>query len=265
MRHLDLFTGIGGFAYAAQQVWDKDYEPIAFCEIDKFCQKVLKKHWPDVEIINDIRKIKKNRWGKIDIITGGFPCQPFSVAGKRRGENDDRYIWPEMHKVIELVQPTWVICENVTGIIGLALKQVLSDLENIGYDFPRTEEGRPIVFTIPACALNAPHRRIRIWVVAHSTSNGRSRWGALEQGRQVDISKIWATPQDKPLWKGWECIIGEIACSNWIEIATHLCGVVYGIPNRVDRLKALGNAIVPQVAMVIMEAIKEIESKPAYR
>lgn len=118
MKHLDLFSGIGGFALAAQWVWGSEYENVGFCDNDPFCQKVLKKHWPEAKIYGDIRKLKPRK-GAADIVTGGFPCQPFSQAGKREGTEDNRYLWPEMLRVIRTVKPSWVIAENVYGIITL--------------------------------------------------------------------------------------------------------------------------------------------------
>gem|GEM_PF-954377 len=134
---------------------------VAFCEVDEFCRAVLRKHWPGVPIFGDIRELDADgldRIGPVDLVCGGFPCQPFSVAGKQKAHADDRYLWPEMRRVIALARPTWVICENVVGIITLALDDVLADLEGLGY------AARP--FVIPACAVGAPHRRDRVWIIA---------------------------------------------------------------------------------------------------
>src|SRR3989304_4581497 len=153
MKHLDLFSGIGGFALACK--W-AGIETIGFVEIDSFCQKVLAKNFPNIPIVGDIRNVKENTFPRpVDLITGGFPCQPFSNAGKRKGDTDDRFLWPTMCDVIKTYQPTWVLGENVTGIVNMAFEQVLSDMENIGY------ETQAII--IPACAVNALHRRDRIW------------------------------------------------------------------------------------------------------
>jgi DNA (cytosine-5)-methyltransferase 1 len=175
MRHLDLFSGIGGFALAVDRVFG-DVEHI-FCEIDLFCQAVLKKNWPDSEIQKDIRIFDGKRFtGTVDILTGGFPCQPFSCAGKRRGKDDDRYLWPEMLRIIKEVEPTWIIGENVAGIVNVELEQMLADLEMAGYV---TE---PII--IPACAVNAPHRRDRVWIVAHSNRNRLQKPGSEQQANR---------------------------------------------------------------------------------
>jgi len=157
MRHLDLFSGIGGFALGLQRS-RLDVETIGFCEIDKYATRVLNKNFPDVPVYHDVRTLDADRLGTIDIITGGYPCQPFSVAGKQRGTADDRHLWPEMHRIVATTRPTWVIAENVAGHIKLGLDQVLSDLENEDYT------AWPVV--IPACAKDASHRRDRVWIIA---------------------------------------------------------------------------------------------------
>jgi DNA (cytosine-5)-methyltransferase 1 len=156
MRLLDLFSGIGGFSYAAEKLIG-GYETVAFCEMDEFCQKVLKKHWPQVPIFDDVRTIDATRLGRIDIVTGGYPCQPFSQAGRRQGEEDERHLWPEMLRIIKSCQPRYVLAENVAGHVTMGLDQVLTDLEDQGYTT------RAII--VPACAKNAPHRRDRVWII----------------------------------------------------------------------------------------------------
>lgn len=167
MQIIDLFSGIGGFSLAGR--W-AGWNTIQFVEIDKYCQMVLKKHWPNVPIHSDIKTFGPETLQNYDanettIITGGFPCQGFSVAGQRKGKSDDRYLWPEMLRVINEIKPAYIVGENVTGIIGLALDTVLSDLENSGY----TTEA----YIIPACGKNAWHRRDRVWIVAYANSIGR--------------------------------------------------------------------------------------------
>ena len=156
MRLLDLFSGIGGFSYAAEKLVG-GYKTVAFCEMDEFCQKVLQKHWPEIPIYDDVRTLDATRLGRIDIVTGGYPCQPFSQAGKRQGEKDERHLWPEMLRIIKSCKPRYVVAENVAGHVNMGLDQVLTDLENQGYTT------RPII--IPACAKNAPHRRDRVWII----------------------------------------------------------------------------------------------------
>ena len=175
MFHLDLFSGIGGFHLAGEIVWGDNFRTIAHVEIDPFCQKILKKHWPQVPIISDIKEYKQDGTA-IDLLTGGFPCQPFSCAGKQRSKEDDRYLWPEMLRVISEVHPTWIIGENVAGIINMGLDQVLSDLENKGYTC------QP--FIIPACAVNAPHRRDRVWIVANRKEQNDRRYIGESKKRQ---------------------------------------------------------------------------------
>ena len=131
MKILDLFSGIGGFSLAADWL---GWETVAFCEQDKFCQKVLAKHWPNIPIFDDIKKLKGDQFnGAIDMVVGGFPCQPWSTAGKRKGSDDHRHLWPEMLRVIKEVRPRWVIGENVAGIVNMALESVCADLEAEGF------------------------------------------------------------------------------------------------------------------------------------
>jgi DNA (cytosine-5)-methyltransferase 1 len=199
MKHIDLFSGIGGFALAAE--WAFGEVEHIFCDHDTFCQEVLKKHWPNSKIYGDIRSISKKQliadsrskephrisqeprkkgfeaWN-IDLLTGGFPCQPFSQAGRRGGTEDDRYLCPEMFRVICDFKPTWVLAENVRGLVtwneGMVLEQVCSDLESQDY------EVQPII--IPAVALNAPHRRDRIWFIAHR----RQQYGKKRRNEKVE-------------------------------------------------------------------------------
>lgn len=234
MNHLDLFSGIGGFSLAAQWVWGEDHNIIAFCEIDKFCQKVLKKHWPNVPIFPDIKKLKGDEFVEaVDLITAGFPCQPASAAGKRRGTKDNRWLWPETFKTIQLFSPEWIILENVYGLItlnkGMVFEQVCADLESEGY------EVQP--FVIPACAVNAPHRRDRVWIIAHANLRR-----CKKQWEQIEV----------------ESNIFEFEREIWRSVKPTVCRINHGIPNRVDRLRSLGNAIVPQVAAIIMQSIREV-------
>ena len=164
LKTLDLFSGIGGFSLGLESTGF--FETIGFVEKDKFCQKVLKKHWSNINIEEDIRNVKGEKY-QADVVTGGFPCQPFSVAGKRKSTADDRYLWDEMLRVIRETKPRWVIGENVEGIVnineGMVLRQVLNDLENEGF------QSQCII--IPASGIGAWHQRKRIWIVANSNSN----------------------------------------------------------------------------------------------
>ena len=243
MKHLDLFSGIGGFALAAK--W-AGIETVAFCEIDPFCHKVLRKHWPDVQIHRDIRKLDGGEYAGIDIITGGYPCQPFSVAGKRRGTEDNRHLWPEMLRVVQQARPDWVVCENVAGHITMGLDEVLADLDNEGY----TSQA----FVIPACGKNASHQRNRVWIVGNS-----DRAHALGIGRPKG-EDIYAEKREAAEGvEEWNSRLVELVPGAVTPRGDSYAGalrILDGIPNRVDRLKSLGNAIVPQVAYEIMRAIK---------
>lgn len=156
MRHLDLFSGIGGFAIAAQRV---GWQTVAFCDCEEFSQRVLATHWPNVPCHPDIRKLEGKTLGPVDIVTGGYPCQPFSMAGKRRGQEDDRDLWPEMFRLVLETGARWVVAENVAGHISMGLERTLSNLAGAGY------EAVPLV--IPACAVGARHRRDRVWIIGH--------------------------------------------------------------------------------------------------
>ena len=159
LAHVDLCSGIGGFALGFQ--WAGLSRPVLFCDIEEWSRKVLAKHWPDVPISDDVKELANDPRRLVpdcDILSCGYPCQPFSQAGVRRGEEDDRHIWPEILTIVQAKLPRWVVCENVAGHISLGLDQVLSDLESEGYTV------QP--FVVPACAVDAPHRRDRVWIIA---------------------------------------------------------------------------------------------------
>ncbi len=321
--HLDLFSGIGGFALAARQA---DFRTVAFVEIDKYCQRVLAKNFlgypteckdwrlqqsqfpsnirAGSPIFADIFTLDGTQFRGVDLITGGFPCQPFSIAGKRRGKEDDRAIWPEMLRVITQARPAWVLGENVPGIITMELDNVLSDLEAIGY--------ATRAFTIPACAVDARHRRDRVWIVAHAIDSGNRGRGrsdreedeipgvnrqALRGGLSCGTSQELADSQEQR-----DCGISDNADSSeycesqrefggsslgtqrqachWLpkpdvgrvvdELPSWLDGpcifepepsiprVAIGVENLVDRLKGLGNAIVPNVAFELLREIRHL-------
>lgn len=182
LTHLSLFSGIGGLDLAAE--W-AGIQTVGQCEWAEYPTKVLEKHWPDVPRWKDIRTLTGEnfyeRTGRrtVDIISGGFPCQPFSVAGKQRGKEDDRYLWPEMVRIIKELRPTWVVGENVAGIVRMALPDILSELEACGY--------RTRTFLIPACAVGARHRRYRVAIVGYAEHDGLSSsavaGSATETGR----------------------------------------------------------------------------------
>lgn len=199
MTHGSLFSGIGGFDLAAEWMgWENKFH----CEWNEFGQKVLKHYWPNAELFKDITKSDFTKYAnQIDILTGGFPCQPYSSAGKRLGKEDDRHLWPEMCRAIREIKPRWVVGENVYGLVnwngGLVFHEVQADLENEGY------EVQP--FLLPAVSVNAPHRRDRIWFVAHSKSNG---WNGREcKLRERITSDKWEFCERKT--EGWDEIRTE--------------------------------------------------------
>ena len=299
LTHLSLFTGIGGLDLAAE--W-AGFKTVGQCEWKPFQTKVLEKHWPDVPRWKDIRTLSKEDFYErtglhtVNIISGGFPCQPFSVAGNRKGEDDDRYLWPEMLRVISELKPTWVFGENVPGIIDMALDKVLSDLEDQGY------EVQP--FIIPAAGVGAPHRRKRVFILGYSKHNGQPAKQELrsdeaasdkrrpEESEQTRESKRTDRSADVSGLRGSESGIKyDVAytdsermdrCENsgsvgsfrkdrneysggcregaraW-AVEPELGRVANGVPDRVDRLTGLGNAVVPQQAYPIFKYIAEIE------
>jgi DNA (cytosine-5)-methyltransferase 1 len=242
LRVLDLFSGIGGFSLGLERTGG--FETVAFCEIEKFPRKVLAKHWPDVPCFHDVRKLTRaDIDGPVDVICGGYPCQPFSTAGRRLGQKDDRHLWPECTRLVEEFRPTWFIGENVTGHISMGLDDVLSDLEGLGYA-TRT-------FVIPACAVDARHRQDRIWVVAYANK------ARLQRRQETRNAGSVGTGRDKLAER---CADG--ARATW-EPEPAVGRVANGVPSRVDRLKALGNAVVPQIPELIGYAILEAERNAA--
>lgn len=239
LKHLDLFSGIGGFALAAK--W-AGFETVGFCEIDAYCQKVLNKNFPGVQVHNDIRGLKGDEFGTIDIITGGYPCQPFSLAGQRNGEDDERHLWPELLRIIKRARPSWVVCENVNGHVTMGLDEVCDDLEKEGYTVG--------AFVIPASSKGAPHKRERVWIVAELPN---AKGSYVERSAKKPLPEI---PNIQVEFRR----MGEVVGISTNEGKPTICGAFDGISaeldaNRKKRLMALGNAIVPQVAYEIFRAI----------
>jgi len=271
LKVLDLFSGIGGFSLGLERTGG--FETVAFVERENYAQKVLAKNFPDVPIFDDVRTFDADGLGRIDVITGGFPCQPWSVAGKREGHLDtqDRDLWPKMASIIEELQPKWVIGENVQGFVNepMGLARTLADLESIGY--------QSTYWILPAAGVGAPHRRNRVFILAH-TRHGR-RWdirvtekGQDPQGKRStntdSVSRSSKQPSfvadnsgrgkqrgEKPVRKEQSAI--ERSC-RWLP-EPRVGRVAHGVPNRVDRLKGLGNAVVPQIVTMIGYAILEAE------
>ena len=281
LRHVDLCSGIGGFSLGFE--WAELSTPILFCDTEEWCRKILAKNFPNVPIATDVKELANDPERLVpshDILTAGYPCQPFSVAGKQRGIEDDRHIWPYILRIVAHKRPTWCVFENVHGHIALGLDQVLLDLEAEGYS-TRT-------FIVPACGVNAPHRRDRLWIVAYTVSSrgetrhsdrlgndngsqgdqGQSESSSSEvhvadadserlQGRQNarDTSQGWAQRKEQSPRRN-----KRTDGQNW-PVEPSICRVAHGIPKRVDRLRGLGNAIVPQIAQRIGETIRKIEKR----
>lgn len=260
--HGSLFSGIGGFDLAAEWIgWRNAFH----CEINEFCTKILNYHFPNAEHYTDITKTDFSKWrGKIDVLSGGFPCQPFSVAGKRKGTDDNRYLWPEMLRAIQEIRPTWIVGENVAGIVSMVqpgkevemgcqgsifgednrkrvllrqeyiIETICKDIEREGYSV------QPII--IPACAVGAPHKRDRIWFIANTTNEGLQR--EVPHLTIMPPKSFSDFPTQSPICRrndGFSDKLDGITFSKWRE----------------ESIKAYGNAIVPQVAYEIFKAIKE--------
>lgn len=305
-----LFAGIGGFDLGLERagmtiVWQ--------VEIDDYCRKILAKHWPDVPKYGDIRECGAHNLEAVDLVCGGFPCQPFSQSGKRQGQADDRYLWPEMLRVISEIRPRWVIGENVSGLISLELDTVLSDLEGQGYSVG--------TLVIPACATDARHRRDRLWIIANAAGNGsderrteperqQREAGATNGGDDVADAErmrrgeptahfnaaqrsLHPTEREEgspgirsgcedcraPSCEPGYCNLpvcdtisggfsresrrrsGSVFADGcrW-SVEPRVGRVAHGIPHRVDRLKGLGNAIVPEIPEILGRMILEIEN-----
>lgn len=248
---------------------------VAQVENNEWCQGILAKHWPHVPKFGDIKNVGKHNLPSADVVIGGFPCQPHSSAGKQKGADDDRDLWPEYFRVIRELKPTWSVCENVPGIVNTILDDVLLDLESEGY------ATKP--FNIPACGFDAKHKRYRIFIIAHSQSNGnhrtsnetsRATWGqnrtTTEQFAEYGEIQFVAHAKRNGCNQMEQPIIsrttGERATSTaeYGRIPTGRQGwspepgvgrVAHGVPHRVDRLRGLGNSVVPQVAQFIAENI----------
>jgi DNA (cytosine-5)-methyltransferase 1 len=247
LRHVDLCSGIGGFALGFE--WAGLSYPVMFCDIEKWSRQIVSKHWPEVPVATDVKELANDPDRNVpdcDILTAGYPCQPFSLAGERRGAEDDRHIWPDIFSIVQRKRPAWCVFENVYGHISMGLDEVLSDLELESYSV------RP--FIVPACATDAPHRRDRVWIIARNVADSDS---AGLQGRENarDISQSGAQ-RDKQSARCSERPDGQ----NWLREPA-VARVANGIPRRVDRIKGLGNAIVPQIAMRIGQTIRAVEEQ----
>jgi len=277
MTHASLFSGIGGFDLAAEWM---EWNNIFHCEWNPFGQKVLKHHFPNSISYNDITKTNFSiHAGEIDILTGGFPCQPFSSSGKRFGKEDERHLWPEMLRAIKEIKPTWIVGENVLGIVnwgrGLVFQEVQTDLENQGYEVQ--------AYILPACSKNAPHKRERTWFIAYSDGIriGKSRnKGQTKQFDKNGKERIATNPNSNGLHK---CNSKNEINTNkrrinaqydfkqnyWAKFPTQspVCGGDDGLSKELDSItfskwrkesiKGYGNAVVPQVVYEIFQSIQK--------
>lgn len=292
MKHGSLFSGIGGFDLAAEWM---GWENVFHCEREPFAQKVLKYHFPNSKLYEDITTFDATDYaGRIDILTGGFPCQPFSAAGKRKGTEDERHLWPQMLRIIREIKPSYVVGENVRGLLnwsgGLVFEEVCTDLEAEGYEV--------VPLLLPAAAVNAPHRRDRIWFVAHSYGSEQTghKRANIEEEREVrrneesNVSRELSSSRDAPYTtnkrlEGKCRTIKELEGrlrfkrtnsqanqpNTWKNFPTQspICGGDDGLPKELDSItfpkwrnesiKAYGNAIVPQVVYEIFKAINKIK------
>ena len=267
---LDLFSGIGGFSVGLEATGK--FKTIGFCEQDKFCQKVLRKHWSDVPIYEDIKKLD-GRKIKADVLVGGFPCQSFSIAGKQKGKDDERYLWDEMFRVIKEVQPKWIIGENVSNLINISDGQILqgihNDLESQGFEVQ--------TFNISASSQGAWHKRSRIWIVAANTNPRlcigenkkiQTRGVAFNNGSSSDVTnsdKLRTQVQTQRKYTSIK-ISGSTSKESWWETFSKFYripdGLQFGLDrHRTNRIKALGNSIVPQIVTEIGNAIIAAEKE----
>lgn len=271
LTHLSLFSGIGGLDLAAE--W-AGFTTIGQCEFADYPTKVLEKHWPDVPRWRDVRTLTKESFYErtglrtVDVISGGFPCQPFSVAGKQKGKWDDRYLWPEMLRVITELRPRCVVGENVPGIIRIAAGQVVKDLERAGYHV--------VVFNFEAAAVGAWHRRSRVFFTGLADvadADGSGLQGRKQPETPDAAEDTGEQPSRAPAGECSEAVYnamrsgcaGDARREQSQELADGRCWaaepdvgrVAHGIPARVDRLKCLGNAVVPQQAYPIFKALME--------
>ena len=279
LKLLDLFSGIGGFSLGLESTGY--FETIGFVEKDKFCQQVLEKNFKDIPIESEVRDVKGDRYAA-DIICGGFPCQPFSVAGKRKGTDDDRYLWDETIRIVRECKPRWFIGENVEGIIniqeGMVLRQVCDDLEKEGFEVQ--------CLVIPASGIGAWHQRKRVWILAYSKHNGSHRSKRNETIESSNQSKEWLFIRDDQnvsnsnsegsqghgLSTHMETKQRQVSSKNsveeqqtWWEAQSDICRNVNGISyeldkDRANRIKSLGNSIVPLIARQLGLAIIKAET-----
>lgn len=267
LTHLSLFSGIGGIDLAAEAA---GFRTIAFVEQDRYCQAVLRKHWPDVPIFDDVRKVtvdvlKAHGITRVDLVSGGFPCQPFSVAGKRKGADDDRYLWPEMARVIREIRPRWVLGENVPGLLsidsGRVFGGVVRDLAQMGYRVGWCVYG--------AGHVGAPHLRKRVFVVAYATGTGWREFDAPAEPEGLEFGS-GRSPAARLHGRGEPGVGGDTdGLPSWLDGRGWPAGpeeeqypwepprITRGAKHRAARIKALGNAVFPAQVYPILKAMVE--------
>jgi DNA (cytosine-5)-methyltransferase 1 len=251
MTHGSLYSGIGGWLLAAK--W-AGIENIFTVEIDEYCNKVLDKHFPDTDRHHDIKEFKGEKYrGTVDILSTSDPCQPFSFAGKRGGKADDRYLWPQTIRAIREIKPSYVVFENVPGLLdlgnGKTFEGICSDLEGEGYTIEP--------FIIPACSVGTSHNRSRMWIIAYVRSITDYKQAAIS----LDGTKVYKESKYRVnVWGEYNRDYEFVSKSeSYAAIDSVFCRENDGIPNRMDRTKSLGNAIIPQIAYIIFEAIKQYD------
>lgn len=252
--HASLFSGIGGFDYAAELM---GWQNLFHCEWNTFCQKVLAYHFPNSIPHHDITKTDFTIYrGRVDILTGGFPCQPYSVVGEQKGSADERHLWPEMLRAIRQIKPRFIVGENVPGLVswsgGLVFEQVQADLETSSYEVTP--------FLLPAAGINSPHTRERIWFIAYSDTIKKG----LQSAKQTELPGTNRNNQRRAIaelyktqsWNGWPT--QSPICNGNDGLSARMAGISFR-RWRTEALRAGGNAIVPQVALQIFKAISEYE------
>lgn len=287
LKILDLFSGIGGFSYGFEKTGK--FETVAFCEIDEHARKVLKKHWPEVPIFEDVSKLNwKSNWQQIDVICGGFPCQDVSIAGKKKGLIDENGeatrsgLWFQYKRLIAEIRPKYVIIENVKNLLNNGFATVLKDLHEIGYNAEW--------HVISARTIGACHLRERLWIIAYSNESTlrdkseweKKRWDGIQSEGKTESAingqkwntetpnsndfRLWrsfATEKEKCEW--WTKTASSLR--SWWKTQSDICGIYDGLSGRLyenarkQRIKQLGNSIVPQIAEFIASRIIEYEIK----
>jgi DNA (cytosine-5)-methyltransferase 1 len=269
LRVLDLFSGIGGFSLGLERTGG--FETVAFCEIEPFCRRVLAKHWPNVRQYEDVRTLTADTLARdgiaVDVICGGFPCQDISLAGKGAGIEGERSgLWSEYARLVGELRPQFVIVENVAALLGRGLDRVLGDLAALGFDAEW--------HCIPAIYVGAPHRRDRLWLVANARSEQHeSDCPSIGRAPASKLSHSDADNRNRNGWPGhvqmgWGWSASQIASDSFADrnewtSEPSLGRVAYGIPDRLERLAALGNAVVPQIPELIGRALLDARRNAA--